>query len=215
MEVIDNKLLGKEELLLEKLLKFYSNPNHLGIFVNIVEEESGISLRLLDWFSTNYSQFNNIYISNIDIHSDYKGQLKGFKKQYFDPFCRRERIILSSDDCDIRNTNNLRGMGEIKLKYRKLSMQEFKDYNIENESSEKGIMTTIGQLNFFKWCIEKNIISYIVSNLKDIEKSMPSFNSKKNRVNGNDNRLENKKKVLYKNGGNVYKTFMHVTIKFN
>jgi hypothetical protein len=33
-------------------------------------------------------------------------------------------------------------------------------------------VTTVGQLNFFRWALEKNIIPYISSNLEGIEKDM-------------------------------------------
>jgi hypothetical protein len=39
------------------------------------------------------------------------------------------------------------------------------------------IETTIGQLNFFKWFIENNIIDYIEENFKQIEEDMNSRNS--------------------------------------
>ena len=34
------------------------------------------------------------------------------------------------------------------------------------------VVTTVGQLNFFKWAIENDILKYIGSNLKDIEEDM-------------------------------------------
>ena len=34
------------------------------------------------------------------------------------------------------------------------------------------IVTTVGQLNFFRWAIENNILEYIQTNLKTIEKDM-------------------------------------------
>jgi hypothetical protein len=37
--------------------------------------------------------------------------------------------------------------------------------------------TTIGQLNFFKWAIENNIIDYIRTHYADIEQDMNSRNS--------------------------------------
>jgi len=37
--------------------------------------------------------------------------------------------------------------------------------------------TTIGQLNFFKWAIENQIIDYIQENYKEIEDDMNSRNS--------------------------------------
>jgi hypothetical protein len=40
-----------------------------------------------------------------------------------------------------------------------------------------GIETTIGQLNFFKWALENNIIEYIEKNYAKIETDMNTRNS--------------------------------------
>ena len=56
-----------------------------------------LSLRIIDWFVTNYSR-NNVTVYklpsgvNLNVYNDYKNQLKAFSKKLFDPFCRRERI---------------------------------------------------------------------------------------------------------------------------
>jgi hypothetical protein len=39
------------------------------------------------------------------------------------------------------------------------------------------IQTTIGQLNFFKWALENEVITYIEQNYSSIEKDMNSRNS--------------------------------------
>ena len=56
-----------------------------------------MSLRLIDWFVTNYAKFHNIsYIhkgQEFFVYIDYKNQLKAYSKKLFDPFCRRERIL--------------------------------------------------------------------------------------------------------------------------
>lgn len=58
---------------------------------------SAISLRLIDWFVTNYAkQYNTSYIINNQeflVYTNYKSQLKAYSKKLFDPFCRRERIM--------------------------------------------------------------------------------------------------------------------------
>jgi hypothetical protein len=184
---MENILLGKEELIIDKLLTFYSNPSNLKVFIEVVVNQGTmISLRLLDWFSTNYSKNNRIYISNVDIHSNYKNQLKGYKKQYFDPFCRRKRILLKAKNCDIRGQLN---KDFVDLEYKIVD-------NPDTINMENGILTTIGQLNFFKWCIDKKILYYIMKNSNDIEKSMSKMNNK-----GSTSQ--------------VYKTIKNVTIKFN
>ena len=86
------KLLSQEDVLIAKLLDFYSDVKNMSTFVGIVEQGTVISVRLLDWFSTNYSKFNKVYINTTDVHSDYKNKLDGYRKKSFDPFCRKKRI---------------------------------------------------------------------------------------------------------------------------
>ena len=144
---------SKQDLLMSSLSKFYTNQEHVQEIISIITGKSKISLRVIDWFVTNYSKKNNIsyiltednkIVSNIDniskyrefiVYIDYKLQLKGYQKKQFDPFCRRSRINY---------------------------------YYAKN----KYFVTTVGQLNFFRWAIKNGIITYITDNLKNIEDDM-------------------------------------------
>jgi len=42
---------------------------------------------------------------------------------------------------------------------------------------DSSIETTIGQLNFFKWALENNIIDYIENHYQEIEEDMNNNNS--------------------------------------
>jgi len=145
-------VLCKNDILLNILNNFFlNNKQYLNIFLDIYYGRSNISLRVIDWFVTNYSKKNNIYYnlnnSNFIVYLDYKSQLKAFTKKQFDPFCRRERMNFYYAD-------------------------------------KKFIKTTIGQLNFFKWAFENNIIQFIEQNLDDIEKDMiEDIKLKKNKLN--------------------------------
>ena len=57
---IVNNVNTKKDLLMESLTIFYRDKINLDIFLPIINGESKISLRLLDWFVTNYSKKNNI-----------------------------------------------------------------------------------------------------------------------------------------------------------
>ena len=61
-----------------------------------------MSLRLIDWFVTNYAKQHNIsYIhkqQDFFVYIDYKNQLKAYSKKLFDPFCRRERILFQMNN---------------------------------------------------------------------------------------------------------------------
>ena len=124
---------------MDKINLFFTNENNKNILVKILNNEYNISLRVIDWFVTNYCKKYNIYWvqenSRFVVYLNYKLQLKAYSKKYFDPFCRRDRIYFA-----YQNSTYLE--------------------------------TTVGQLNFFKWIIENNIINYIKNNYEDIEKDM-------------------------------------------
>ena len=45
----------KDELLLNNLMNFYKNEAYLSKMLKIITGESKISLRIVDWFATNYA----------------------------------------------------------------------------------------------------------------------------------------------------------------
>ena len=154
---MDNILISKDTLLKIKLLEFYKNPENLNILLPIILQQTRLSLRSLDWFVTNYSKkYNTNYIlfkNNENIvyfpFKSYKSQLKAYSKKYCDPFCRRERVIF-----DYHSNIILDFKSNIKLNH--------KEY----------IITTIGQLNFFRFAIQDSIISYAIENIVEIENDM-------------------------------------------
>lgn len=141
-------------ILLRSLQDYYSENKKGNKLIEILKEDNNISLRIIDWFVTNYSKKFNIYytifetpnkkktfvcennklLKQFNTYQSYKSQLKSFSKKKFDPFCRRERITFICNGNDIE--------------------------------------TTIGQLNFFKWAIDNLIIEYIKNNYEDIENDM-------------------------------------------
>ena len=136
----------QNDLLLNNLLKFYEESNNMDYMLRIINGESMISLRIIDWFATNYAKkYYTVYeIPNTErrfkVYVDYKLKLKAYSKKRFDPFCRWERITVPYKD-------------------------------------GKYIQTTIGQLNFFKWALENNVIHFIEENYSNIEKDMNNRNS--------------------------------------
>jgi hypothetical protein len=88
---------SQNDLLLHKLMEFYNKENNLDKMLKIINGESRISLRIVDWFSTNYAKKN---VTTYDtenclrfkVYNDYKLKLKAYSKRRFDPFCRWDRI---------------------------------------------------------------------------------------------------------------------------
>lgn len=141
---IDTKL----SLLMKSLTEFYKNVTYIEQIKSIIDQNSVISLRILDWFITNYSKKHRTIITNnnrsIDVYQNYKLQLKSFSKRQFDPFCRKNKIMFYYNDDDY-------------------------------------IETSCGQLCFFRWCFENNILDYVQSHLNIIEQDMKnSLKDKKN-----------------------------------
>ena len=91
------KIHCKQELIITSLQKFYANRTDTQEILELLQGTSVISLRLIDWFVTNYAkQYNISYILNGQeflVYMNYKSQLKAYSKKLFDPFCRRERIM--------------------------------------------------------------------------------------------------------------------------
>jgi hypothetical protein len=94
----------QNNLLLNSLLQFYNNEKkNLNTMIKIINGESEISLRIIDWFVTNYAKkYYTIYEiegnKRFKVYNDYKLKLKAYSKKRFDPFCRWERIIIPYDN---------------------------------------------------------------------------------------------------------------------
>jgi hypothetical protein len=74
----------------------FNESNNLDKMLQIITGKSKISLRIVDWFSTNYAKkYYTIYMldsKRFKVYDDYKLKLKAYSKKRFDPFCRWERI---------------------------------------------------------------------------------------------------------------------------
>jgi len=130
----------KLSLLMKSLTEFYKEQRYIDEIKNIVDQNSVISLRILDWFITNYSKKFRTLIKkengeSLDVYMNYKLMLKSFSKKAFDPFCRKNKIYFYYTD-------------------------------------DNFIETSCGQLCFFRWCFENEILNYVKNNLITIEQDM-------------------------------------------
>lgn len=192
MSYSTNNIQTQNSLLMENLLKYYNSDGNLQKIITIINGESKISLRIVDWFVTNYAKkFYTVYdiqdsFTNeqmrFKVYNEYKLKLKAYSKKRFDPFCRWERISIP--------------------------------YN-----EEQLMETTIGQLNFFKWALENNIISYLEENYSTIENDMNSRNNTTKRYTKNeekDNKTRKKREELSISACKIVKKEnVKITVKFN
>ena len=137
------KIEGKNELLLKSLTTFFTEDKFTKV-IPIITGTSKISLRVIDWFVTNYSKkYQVIYKIKenteecyINIYNHYRSQLNAYGKKYIDPFCRgKDRILFKVSDTQC-------------------------------------VMTNISQLNFFKWTLQYNVLDYIDKNYNMIVNDM-------------------------------------------
>lgn len=104
------EIQSQEQWVLYRLEKFYSNPENIKTVGDILDGTSNLSLRLIDWFVTNYSKKNNIsYITkankHIIVYLSYKSHLKAYSKKMFDPFCRWKRIKFNGIETTVGQLN--------------------------------------------------------------------------------------------------------------
>jgi hypothetical protein len=172
----------QNSLLLNNLMKFYNVDSNLDKILPIINGESEISLRLIDWFVTNYAKKNfTVYKKGKDrfkVYIDYKLKLKAYSKKRFDPFCRWDRINIP-----------------------------YKDNNY--------IQTTIGQLNFFRWALENEIISYIKKNTKNIINDMNKRNSTSKKRELKKNERKRREELSVCASKSIKKETVEIIVKFD
>ena len=190
----------QNDLLLKNLMSFYitddcngnyNSNNNLDKMLKIITGESKISLRIVDWFATNYAKkYYTLYVidqshDNIQrrfkVYDDYKLKLKAYSKKRFDPFCRWDRISIPY-------------------------------------TKGKFIETTIGQLNFFKWALENKVIDYIDTNYDVIEKDMNSRNStskRKELVVDNSKTRKKREELSISATKSIKKEKVEIVVQFN
>lgn len=100
---------SQNELLMQNLMSFYAKSENMDIMIKIINGESNISLRIIDWFATNYAKKHfTVYDikdgKRFKVYIDYKLKLKAYSKKRFDPFCRWDRISIPYKDNSLVQT---------------------------------------------------------------------------------------------------------------
>ena len=170
----------KISLLMKSLTEFYKDADYIDKMKNIIDQNNVISLRILDWFITNYSKKYRTLIDldnkTVDVYQNYKLQLKSFSKRAFDPFCRKNKIIFFYTELDY-------------------------------------IETSCGQLCFFRWCFENNILNYVKDNLSIIEQDMKNSLKCKKAKKGDS--LQKRQPLSVSASRSVSKQNLKYTVKFD
>ena len=183
----------QNDLLMKNLMVFYNTDHNSNLddMLKIITGDSKISLRIVDWFATNYAKkYYTLYTieqtednvaRRFKVYDDYKLKLKAYSKKRFDPFCRWDRISVP-----------------------------YKNGTF--------IETTIGQLNFFKWALENYVVKYIDENYDTIEKDMNNRNStskRKETIVDNSKTRKKREELSISATKSIKKEKVEIVVQFN
>ena len=164
------ELSSQEILLLKSLEEFYQNEEYFNLLINIINGTSDISRRTFEYFVTNYAMKHNISYNLTEKGNQFK-------------------FIVHSSYKD-----------QLKA-HRKRYFDPFgRGDRIPFFSSNDCIITTIGQLNFYRWFFSKKIYDYCIVNYKIIQGELfTNKGIKKKRKNRTDKKilLPIKKQINY------------------
>ena len=176
----NKEIQGKQELLLVSLNNFYQETKNKECIISILNGEGKISLRIIDWFVTNYAKKHNIeYLIKTKMNSP--------KRSYT---LKKNNLNSKLSKKDLSKYTSAHKQINIFLSYkaqlRAYSKKQFDPFCRRNRidfyfNETEYITTTVGQLNFFRWALQNNVIDYIITNYVDIENDM-NENTKKQRL---------------------------------
>jgi hypothetical protein len=168
---LEDRSTQRASILFRKVAPFFftaAGPSYLREMKQIIENQSPISLRLLEWFVITYSKTHTTHYK-LQIFDKKKGQmvdrifivyqsyqecLGKYHKRYFDPTRRKGN-----------------GLGGQKFVF-----------GYENDPSTQ-LETCLKQLVFFKWAFENGVVNYVKRNqsvLATVQKETTRINQMKN-----------------------------------
>jgi len=141
------QLSSQELIRLKGNEEFYDNLNNAEKFINIISGNCEISIRLIDHFVTKYSKFN--------------------------------KCIYKLEDSNKEVNFNVHFDYKNQLKhYQKTHFDPFsRGDRIPFFMKDTCIITTIGQLNFFRWFISKKIFDYLLVKKDEVYNDMNKKNN--------------------------------------
>ena len=146
-EVFKNiQITSLENMIIKSLEPFYEDDYGINLLISIINFESKISIRLIDHFITKYSKNNKINYKLKENNVEQTFNIFTSYKQQLKAFQKKHFDPFSRGD------------------------------RIPYFMGDKCVITTIGQLNFFKWFISKKVYEYVLMNHDLIEWDMNNRN---------------------------------------
>lgn len=153
---------GSTHLLLSSLTAYYNkNPAHRAILYDIIQGTSPLSLRVIDWFVTHYAKEKNILYWISDDNADLVEQSAPTNQQKL-----RKFYLYLEYRAQLKSYS--------KIHFDCFRRHERISFVVENHPL-KVIETTVGQLNFFRWALQNNVLEYIRRHLPEIEDHMSTY----------------------------------------
>ncbi len=158
-----------EELLLTSLTQYYNdNESRKSDLKDIIEGKHRLSLRLIDWLVTHYAKTYNVFYW---IHKE--------SNEIFDSYPTH----ITNHSQKIKKVNLYLDYRAQLKSYAKINFDSFRRHNritfFMNLETNDYIETTIGQLNFFRWAFNNNVLEYACQNYDKIYQHMIDNNSYK------------------------------------
>jgi hypothetical protein len=174
----DSKLDARQLLILQPLVKFYTQQRNMYILINILNGNSIISLRLIEYFVVNYVLKNKLKFNRAKYKTDLKYLVNNLNGEVYK---KKDKQIENTYENIIIVHDNYKS--QLK-QYNKKNFDPFcRSHRIKlfydtTDKEHHYFDTTVAQLNFFKWAISNNILDYILDNLSHIEEAMSNYEKK-------------------------------------
>lgn len=148
--------------IMAKVEAFFSKPEHMGKLLPFLHGTSKISLRMVEWFVFVYCMKQTVdwFIGEdyFNVYLDYQAEMGDNKKQRFDPMGRKWR----------KETRKLKnGETTVVNVYHGINF-----YYTDNDF----VVTSVAQLNFFRWFIGKGILDYMLEHYDKLCVAMNKYN---------------------------------------
>ena len=181
---IFSNLNSRHVVLMNKIKKFYSDKNNLNILISIIEGESFLSLRVIDFFVTNYAREKEIIYENMYENESSGSDVNTENEDFSDSIVKNNEV----KDLKKKTLEKFMVYYSYKSQLKPYSKKQFDPFcrrerilffidkydGVNNEP----VRTNVGQLNFFRWAIKNNILDYIYKNYDNIENEMNKFSKK-------------------------------------
>ena len=179
---------SNEESMMPGLLEFFSVPCHFDVlldFVNNRARGSHLSIGLLDWFNVNYAPKNNV--------------------EYIVRRGDTDKVIF------VWQAYNAALSGYGKALFDPFARGSKIGHTVTVTNGKENIVTTLCQLNYFRWAIKNGVIDYVKRHVDEIYDDMLERSNRGGKRKG----AGRKQKLTVSSSKTLGKHHIKMTVKFN